>query len=352
MLKLPIGQDFETKKVLKKLADAKLALGRLNGVAQKIPNERILINNLILAEAKESSAIENIITTYDELYKASATSFEVKATKEVKNYKDALLQGVLLVKEKKILVERHINEIQNMIEPNKKGYAKVPRHLKNPVTNDIIYSPPETYDEICALMQNLEIYINDDGVQDIDPLIKMAIIHYQFEAIHPFLDGNGRTGRIINILYLILKKQLDLPILYLSGYIIKHLSYYYELLQKIQQKQDWQDWILYMLDAVEKTSMNTIKLIDDIIVQMQETKEKIKEELPNIYNKELVEVIFWHTYTKIDFVEKYMQVTQKTAAKYLHELVRIGVLRLEIKGREKYFINIKLYDRFKKGIFL
>ncbi len=349
--KLPNKQDFETKEILKKLASSKFSLGKLNGMSAKIPNERILINNLTLAEAKDSSAIENIITTYDELYQEELKLFSSKETKEVVNYKKALLKGVDLVKKQKILIERDIKEIQEMIEPNKKGYAKIIRHLKNPSTGEIIYTPPETEKKIISFMANLEEYINNDSLQDLDPLIKMAIIHFQFEAIHPFLDGNGRTGRIINILYLIIKNQLNYPILYLSSYIIANLSNYYKFLQKIQQNNDWQDWVLYMLDAIEQTSLKTIELIDDIDKQMQYAKILIKEKLSNIYSKDLVDILFWHTYTKIDTVAEYLGITQKTASSYLNKLTDIGFLDRYKIGRNKFFINKELYKRFTKPLF-
>ena len=347
---LPISKDIETKAILKKSILANKALAKLNGVAKIIPNSNILINSLTLQEAKDSSEIENIITTHDELYKANLDIKNItNATKEVQNYKNALLKGFELVKENKLLLKKYIVEIQKELEQNDAGVRKQSgTNLANAKTKEIIFTPPQRFEDIEKLLANLENYINEPN--DIDALINMAIIHYQFETIHPFYDGNGRTGRIINILYLILNDLLDIPILYLSNYIIKNKADYYRLLQEVRTKDNWEEWIIYILDGVEKTSLETIELIQDISIMMDKTKETIKEKLPKIYSKDLIEILFNHPYTKIEFLVNGLGLHRETASKYLKEIESIGILENIKIGRGKYFINIELFDRLKKGI--
>ena len=248
--KLPLAIELETIKVLKALPAAHAALAELKGIASTIPNQNILINTLGLQEAKDSSAIENIITTHDDLYKSELNldAFKSLEAKEVQNYILALKKGFELIKKDGLLTNRTIIEVQETLEDNNAGFRKLPgTALKNAVTGEIIYTPPQDYEEINQLMSNLEKYINDSEMQDCDPLIKMAMIHFQFESIHPFYDGNGRTGRIINILYLILEGLQNLPILYLSNYIIKHKADYYRLLQKVRDENLWEEWLLFMI---------------------------------------------------------------------------------------------------------
>ena len=247
---LPLPNDLETKPILLQLNKANKKLAELKGVALTIPNESILINTLILQEAKESSAVENIITTHDDLYKADAglTAFAVSSsTKEVVLYSDALKRGFDLVRNNKILSLNHIKEIQEVLEKNKAGFRRVPGTNLQNARKEIVYVPPQRFEDIQRHMENLVAYINDDTLSDVDPLIKLAIIHHQFESIHPFYDGNGRTGRIINSLFLILKDLLDLPILYLSRYIIKNKADYYRLIQAVRDTNEWEQWILYPL---------------------------------------------------------------------------------------------------------
>lgn len=305
----------------------------------------------MLQEAKDSSEIENIITTHDELFRANLdTSHITNETKEVQSYKKALLNGFALVQENGLLLNKHIIEIQSLLENNNAGVRRQSgTTLKNAQTGEVVYTPPQDYETIQALLTNLENYINEPN--DIDPLINMAIIHFQFESIHPFYDGNGRTGRIINILYLILKELLDLPILYLSRYIIKHKADYYRLLcQEIRTDEKWEEWIFYMLDGVEQTSFETIELINNINNLMQITQDKIFQTLPKIYSKDLIEVLFMHPYTKIEFLVDRLHVTRQTASKYLNELENIGILQsIQIKN-SKFFINSALFDMLKKGV--
>lgn len=347
---LPLQKEMETTKVLKKSISANRALARLNGVAKIIPNSAILINSLVLQEAKDSSEIENIITTHDELYRAGLDIASVtNEAKEVQNYREALLRGFSLVQDNHLLLKKYIVEIQQVLEQNNAGVRRQSgTSLKNAQTGEVIFTPPQDYETIQTLLDNLEKYINEPN--ETDDLINMAIIHYQFETIHPFYDGNGRTGRIINILYLILKDLLDIPILYLSRYIITHKADYYRLLQEVRTKDSWEEWILYMLDGVEQTSLETVELINGINALMTATQEKISAELPKIYSKDLVEVLFMHPYTKIEFLVEKLNITRQTASKYLNELEKIKILKsVQIKN-SKFFINVLLFDMLKKGI--
>lgn len=347
---LPLPQTIETTKVLKKTISANRALAKLNGVAKIIPNQTILINSLVLQEAKDSSEIENIITTHDELYRASIDISNItNEAKEVQNYSSALLKGFDFVKENKLLLKKYIVEIQEELEQNGAGVRKQSgTNLKNSQTGEVVFTPPQDYETIQNLLDNLEKFINEPN--DNDPLVNMAIIHYQFESIHPFYDGNGRTGRIINILYLILKNLLDIPILYLSRYIIKNKSSYYRLLQEVRTKDALEEWILYMLDGVEQTSLETINLIEGINNLMEETTNEVKEKLPKIYSKDLIEILFMHPYTKIDFLVDKLGITRQTASKYLKELEQLEIMKsIQIKN-SKYFVNSQLFAMLQKGI--
>ncbi len=350
MQKLPLDQNPETPKVLKKAISANRALANLNGVARIIPNRTILINSLVLQEAKDSSAIENIITTHDELYKANLDIESVTSeAKEVQNYKEALLHGFALVKDTNLLLKKHIIEIQGILEKNSAGVRKqAGTSLKNAATGEVIYTPPQEHETIQELLTNLEHYINEPN--EIDPLVNMAILHHRFESIHPFYDGNGRTGRIINILYLVLQDLLELPVLYLSRYIITHKADYYRLLQEVRTRGKWEEWILYMLEAVEQTSNETIELINGIDTLMKNTQERVAAQLPKIYSKDLLEILFMHPYTKIDFLVEGLNLHRDTASKYLKELEKVGVLKPLKIGRSKYFINLELFNMLKKGI--
>ncbi|NSW45798.1 MAG: Fic family protein, partial [Bacteroidales bacterium] len=300
LAKLPPVINVETANILKHNSRAMYSLGRLNGIAQTIPNQAILINTLPLLEAKESSAIENIITTHDELYKESLFENIISnpAVKEIQNYNIAIKEGFKIVTNNQFLSINHIIELQSLIVKNKAGIRKLPGTvLKNEQTGQIVYTPPQDYNEIMLLLDNLEKFINDDTFFDAELLVKMALIHYQFESIHPFYDGNGRIGRIINVLYLILKGLLNLPILYLSRYIIKNKTDYYRLLQEVRENNSWEDWIVFILKGVEETSEFTIKLIENIKTLMQEYKHKIRNNF-NFYSQDLLNNLFSHPYTK------------------------------------------------------
>lgn len=344
---LPLAQDIETRAVLKKLAKAHQALAELKGIAASIPNEGILISTLSLQEAKDSSAIENIITTHDDLYISDsiAQHFVSIAAKEVHNYAAALRYGHKQVKVQGLLTNAHVLHIQATIEENSAGFRKLPgTALKNDLTGVTVYTPPQHADEIIALMSNLERFINDDELCDWDPLTKMAIIHHQFESIHPFYDGNGRTGRIINILYLVKQGLLKIPVLYLSRYINQNKTDYYRLLQVTRDTDDWQPWLMFMLEGVEQTARQTVVLIEGIKRTMLAFKQKMRAELPRIYSQDLLNNLFRHPYTKIDFVMAELNVSRITATRYLDELIRIGLLDKRKIGRENYYINTTLYD--------
>lgn len=346
---LPLKQDVETKPVLKRVAAAHRRLAELKGVARTIPNEQILINTLTLQEAKDSSAIENIITTHDELFKAElfVDQFISQSAKEVQNYANALRKGFELVRRNKILTDNHIVGIQEELEQNKAGYRKLPgTELKNQQTGEIVYRPPQDFDTINSSMQNLSDFINDDSLSDIDHLVKIAIIHHQFESIHPFYDGNGRTGRIINILYLVIKELLDLPVLYLSRFIIQNKGEYYRLLQNVRDNDDWESWVLFMLQGIEETAVQTISLIEQMRNMMTDYKRRLRIDLPKLYSQDLLNNLFRHPYTKIEFVQNELNVTRKTASIYLKQLVDNGYLKLIKIGTSNFYLNEPLFDLF------
>ena len=316
-----------------------------------IPNQDILIHTLPLLEAKESSAIENIITTHDEMYRESLLEGTTENThaKEVQNYSRALKVGFLGVQRKGLFLNSQILEIQEIIEKNSAGFRKVPgTNLRNSSTGEIIYTPPQDPYEIIQYMDNLQTYINDDSFHELDPLIKMAVIHFQFESIHPFYDGNGRTGRIINILYLVYKGLLDIPVLYLSRYIIQHKIKYYNLLTDVRNKSSWEEWILFMLKGVEETSLQTVDLISKMRELMQSYKVRIREKY-KFYSNDLLNNLFSHPYTKIEYLEKDLNIHRQTASKYLEQLVEGGFLEMEKLGKQYYFINRPLLNLFQKA---
>ena len=352
---LPLPYDLETKEVLKQLNRANRKLAELKGVAQTIPNERILISSLTLQEAKDSSEVENIVTTQDDLYRAGLNpshQFINAATKEVLFYREAINEGFRMVRNKDILTLNDIKHVQEILEQNTAGFRTTPgTQLKRENDGAVIYTPPQDGMAIVRYMSNLEQFINDDHLSQLDPLIKMAIIHHQFESIHPFYDGNGRTGRIINILYLVITGLLDLPILYLSRYITHNKGEYYRLIQAIRDKNtdnaaEWEAWILFMLKGVEVTAEDTISLVKNIGRLMAEYKNVIRPDFGSKYNHELLNGLFYHPYTKIDHVVANMQVSRQTASKYLDRIVALGLLKKEKMGKENYYINTRLLNLF------
>ena len=337
--------NIETIRVLRQVAKSRSALAELKGTAHIIPNEDILIQTLVLREAKESSAIENIITTQDDIYKARLDdSFRTLQTKEVENYAQGLQLGFKIVKEKQLLTNTTLKQMQEKLLNNQAGFrTQAGTTLKNQ-NGKIVYTPPQDKDAILDLMKNLEQFINDDKLSDLDPLVKMAIIHYQFESIHPFYDGNGRVGRMMNILYLILQKLLDTPILYLSSYIIENKTQYYRILQNVRENEDWENMILYLLKGIEITAKGTIGIIKKIESLMKSFKNKMREELPKIYSQDLINNLFKYPYTKIEFLAKDLQIVYLTARKYLEEIVDLGLLKKIRIGRSNYYFNHELIE--------
>lgn len=346
---LPPKAKIESVAVLKKTITASRALSELKGAITNLPNPTLFIDVINLQEAQASSAIENIITTQDELFKASISDKQIgnPATKEVIHYKDALWHGINQLKKKPILNTNLFIAIMQIIKENKSGIRNTPgTQLSNPGTKKVIYTPPQGEQVIREKLKNLEEFMNIED--DMDPLIKMAIIHYQFEAIHPFFDGNGRTGRIILLLYLKLTGLMELPGLYLSGYIIKHKKDYYTRLRNVIEKGDWEAWILYMLEMVEQTAKKGREQIAEIENVMNKMGAAIQKKLPKIYSKDLLEVLFRLPYTKRNFLENAGLGNLKTVGNYLKELENAGFLKSEQVGKEKLYLNYKLMDVLKK----
>jgi Fic family protein len=342
---LPPDFDVESKVILRKLASTHRFLAELKGVSRSIPNQGILINTLSLQEAKDSSAIENIITTNDDLFTEDLSEYlGTAAAKEVRDYALALRLGYESVQQSQMISVNQIVAIYQQVKKTTQGIRRMPgTKLLNPTTNEVIFTPPQNHQVILSLMANLERYINDDTVSPADPLVKMAVMHYQFETIHPFSDGNGRTGRILNVLYLVLKDLLDIPVLYLSRYIIQYKADYYRLFQGIRDAGAWEEWVLFMLDGVEKTSRQTIVLIQAITAIMQDYRDRMRRQF-KFYNQDLLNILFYHPYTKIEFLVREMAISRYTAARYLDELADVGFL---VKARRKntnYYINTALFQ--------
>lgn len=348
---LPPKVELESAAIMKQLIKSHKALAELKGYSKLLPDKSLMLNTITLQEAKESSAIENIITTHDTLYKSLALpkSKIDTATKEVLNYRRALWLGFELVKKNQIINTNSIIKIQKELEQNDAGIRKLPgTSLINDKTQEIIYTPPEGESVIRDLLSNLEKYINthDDSI---DPLIKLAVSHFQFESIHPFYDGNGRTGRIINVLYLILNDLIDSPILYLSKYIIRNKNDYYRLLQDVRIKGKWHEWIMYILNGIEETSYQTLSQIKLITELMDDSIALVKSKLPKIYSRELLEILFANVYIKIGTLVDEGVASRNIASKYLKSLVSLGLLKEQKIGKETLFINQPLFDLIKKS---
>ena len=343
---LPPKGEIETKATLKKAISAGRALAELKGLGETIPNQAILLNSIILQEAKASSEIENIVTTHDALFRAfSAKTGQIDpATKEVLRYREALWEGFNSLRERPLLSTNLFIRIVQTIRANSAGIRNTPgTKVANAATGEVVFTPPEGEDVIRNKLKNLENYIH--GEDAVDPLIKLALIHYQFETIHPFTDGNGRTGRILNILFLTSNQLLELPVLYLSKYIIEQKSNYYSLLRGVTEHQEWESWILYMLDAVEQTALLTRDKILAIRALLMETLEVTREKLPSrVYSKDLIELLFHQPYTKGQFLVDAGIAKRQAAADYLKELEGIGVLKVHRVGRENLYLNTKLYE--------
>jgi Fic family protein len=344
---LPPAEDIETKPVLKKCIEATRQLEGLRQAAKRIPNQDVLINSIPLREAKDSSAIENIVTTNDKLFRFASTDdgHADPATREVLRYRTALRNGFDSLKVRPLMVQTALTLCRTI-----KGYdldvRAVPgTTLRNHATGDVIYTPPEGAAVITEKLRNWEAYLHDDN--GVDPIIRMAIGHYQFEAIHPFPDGNGRTGRALNILYLIDQKRLDLPILYLSQYINANRASYYRLLMDVTAHGAWESWILFMLDAVQHTARWTTEKIEAIEALMEETVHHVKARLPKIYSRELVELLFTQPYCRIGDVVGSGIASRNIAAKYLKELAAVDVVFQHKEGREVLYLNTRFLHLLK-----
>lgn len=336
---------FETPAILKRLTAASRNLAELKGVAASMPNQGILINTLALQEAKDSSAIENIVTTHDELYREDtpAPSRINAAAKEVLRYRQALRTGFERVRATGLLTLNTLLDIQAEIESNRAGLRKLPGTVLKDGAGRTVYEPPQDANEVQRLMGELERFWHGEPPFDADPLIRMALIHHQFESIHPFYDGNGRTGRIVNVLYLVKEGLLDTPVLYLSRHIVRTKTDYYRLLQAVRTDDAWEDWVLYLLTAVEHTAAETVRTIQAIKRLLQDTKQSIRAR-HKFYSQDLINNLFSHPYTKIEFIQRDLGVSRLTATKYLDALVADGTLHKRKIGRSNYYINQPLYQ--------
>jgi len=339
----PDSSLFDDVLILKACIPARAAIAELKQAGELLPNQGLLINLLPLLEAKDSSEIENIVTTSDKLFQYSQEdTLADNATKEALRYRTALYQGYQHLAQRPLSANTAI-EICSTIKSVQMGIRKVPGTvLSNSVTGKTIYTPPAGSETIKALLSNWEKFLHQED--DIDPLIKMAIAHYQFEAIHPFTDGNGRTGRILNILYLIEQELLSLPILYLSRYIVQHKQDYYRLLQQVTQQQQWRDWICFILQAVKETAQWTTQKIAAARELIIHTTDFVRDNLPKIYSHELVQVIFEQPYCRINNLVDTGIAKRQTASVYLRQLCDIGVLQPVQSGKEKLFVHPKLVN--------
>ena len=348
---LPPKINLESPELLKATIKAGRLLAELKGYCQTLPDPRLLINTVVLQESKDSSAIENIVTTQDELYRAIASVDDglgiSSATKEVLLYREALYNGLDLLNKRGLTTNTLVAIMQHLKHTTTGIRTTTGTRLANPVTNKIIYTPPEGETLIRERLTMLEKFIHNDK-DDIDALIKMALIHYQFEAIHPFADGNGRTGRILNVLYLVHKNLLNIPVLYLSSYIIQHKDDYYRLLREVTEKQNWNEWILFILNGVCETAALTLEKINAIQTLKKEMASRIKSVLKTSYNSELVDLMFSYPYLKIRILEENKIGHRQTSSVYLQKLAREKILRPVKIGKEMYYINHRLMDVISK----
>lgn len=346
--RLPPPGELETAAVLRAAASAHRHLAELKGRARSIPNQGILIDTLALQEAKASSEVENIVTTQDELFRAGLdlADADTPAAKEVASYVEALKRGFdHLHAAQGILSNNTLIEMFQVLKRTDEHFRTTPgTALKNERSGAIVYVPPQTRPEIETHMAALEVFINDDGLSALDPLIKMALIHHQFESIHPFSDGNGRIGRILNVLYLTRAGLLEIPVLYLSRYVTTNKAEYYRLLQAVRDDGDWEPWLLYMLDAVGTTARQTLKLIDGMSDLMADYKRRLRDHPTIRYSQDLLNNLFRHPYTRIEFLQNDLEVTRQTAARRLDQLAEAGFVEKHQAGRNNYYINRPLVD--------
>lgn len=344
---LPPHGFTESPEILRHLAKAYRHLGELNGLCASLPDPQLLINTIVLQESKDSSAIENIVTTQDELYKAATEEGTANhAAKEVLSYREALYVGLEKMRaQKNLLLTNTMVEVVQTIKQNKSGIRNTPgTALKNAINGEIIYTPPCCEDVLREKLTALEQFINDPELSALDPLVKMALIHYQFEAIHPFADGNGRTGRIINALYLVQQELLSQPVLYLSSYIVKYKTEYYQLLRTVTEKDNWQDWIMYILTALIETAQLTTKKIRAMLLLKDDFEKQMKEVLGSSFSYELLQLMFTLPYLKIELLEKREIAHRQTASTWLKKLTDAGIVKPQKIGRTTYYINYRLME--------
>jgi len=340
---VPPGVDLESVPVMRRCIAASRALAELKGAGNLIPDQSILINAIPLQEAKLSSEIENIVTTQDELFRAAVEEPGRidPPTKEVLRYRSALRHGYEALKKKTLDIGLMI-EVCRILGPPADLRDQEPILIEDVGAGSIIYTPPRGRPLILSLLRNLETFLREPN--ELDPLIKMAVAHYQFEAIHPFIDGNGRTGRILNILALLQTGLLDIPVLYLSRFVIQNKAEYYRRLRAVTEDRDWEGWLLYMLTAVEETARWTAGRVMAIRDLFEDTVERCRQEAPRIYSKELMELIFQQPYCKIAFVVDAGIAKRQTASEYLQELERIGILAGEKRGRQVIYRHPALLE--------
>lgn len=346
---LPPQVDIETKSILRKTISAGRALALLNGTLLNLPNPTLFLDTIYLQEAKASSEVENIITTNDDLYKSYVADRKIEnsATKEVLSYKAALWLGLEELKSKPFITTNLCIKIVQCIKQNSASIRNTPGTTLSNMHGEVIYTPPSGEQVIREKLANLEKFINDESSllengRTLDPLIKMAIMHYQFEAIHPFSDGNGRTGRILLLLYLKLSGLLATPAIYLSEYIINNKLEYYMSLRNVTENNDWEGYILYMLDMIEETSNRGLRRLNKINLAMVEAANDIKKTLPKVYSKDLIEILFRLPYTKRQHLIAENIGNLKTVGNYLMALEKNGFLISEKVGKEKLYLNPKL----------
>jgi len=341
----PAGYNFETVAILKALVKASSALAELKGLALLIPNQSILIDTLALREAKTSSEVENIVTTHDELFRADLfpKSPRSPAAKEVALYRKALKVGFDRLRGQRLITTRTLTELFQTLKERSDGLRTTSgTALRNETTGEMVYIPPQGFSEIASYMSELEKFVNEEGLCDLHPLIKMALVHHQFESIHPYSDGNGRVGRILNILYLTKTGLLDTPILYLSRYVIRTKETYYRLLQAVRDHGSWEAWVLYMLTGVAETAQDAMRLVQGIRDQMGAVKHRMRKEVPKLYSQELLNNLFRHPYTRIEFVANDLGVVRQTATTYLNKLAAHGFVTKHSYGKNNYYINADL----------
>lgn len=344
---LPPHGFIESPEILRHMAKAARHLGELNGLCASLPDPQLLINTIVLQESKDSSAIENIVTTQDELYKAaSEEGIASHAAKEVLNYREALYMGLeKMTKQQNLILTNTMVEIVQTIKQNKSGIRTGPgTALKNAINGEVIYTPPCCEDVLRKKLAALEQFINDPDSSPLDPLVKMAFIHYQFEAIHPFTDGNGRTGRIVNALYLVQQELLSQPVLYLSSYIVNYKTEYYRLLRGVTEKNNWHDWVMYLLTAMIETAQLTTKKIRSMLLLKEEFENQMKQTLGASFSYPLLQLMFTLPYLKIDLLEKREIAHRQTASVWLKKLTDANIVKPQKIGRTTYYINYRLME--------